>query len=62
MKAACRRAEFSSPCIAIRQEKSRVAKEVLKASGTEDVSSTGESSVDKGTDRDVASKAARGTH
>src|ERR1017187_3455951 len=38
------------------------AKEVLKASGAEDVSSTGESSVDKGTDRDVASKPARGTH
>jgi hypothetical protein len=38
------------------------AKEVLKASGAEDVSSTGESSVDKETDRDVASKAARGTH
>jgi hypothetical protein len=38
------------------------AKEVLKASGAEDVSSTGESSVDKGTDRDVASKSARGTH
>jgi hypothetical protein len=39
------------------------AKEVLKASGAEDVSSTGESSVDtKTTDRDVASKAARGTY
>src|ERR1700688_2279565 len=39
------------------------AKEVLKASGAEDVSSTGESSVDtKTTDRDVTSKAARGTH
>ena len=39
------------------------AKEVLKASGAEDVSSTGESSADTNkTDRDVASKAARGTH
>ena len=39
------------------------AKEVLKATGAEDVSSTGESSVDtKATDRDVASKATRGTH
>ena len=39
------------------------AKEVLKATGAEDVSSTGESSVHtKTTDRDVASKAARGTH
>ena len=38
------------------------AKEVVKATGAEDVSSTGESSVDtKTTDRDVASKAARGT-
>src|SRR6202521_4274193 len=38
------------------------AKEVLTASGAEDVSSTGESSVDsKTTDRDVASKAVRGT-
>src|SRR6202795_3889322 len=38
------------------------AKEVLKASGAEDVSSTGESSVDtKETDRGVAGKAARGT-
>jgi len=36
------------------------AKEVLKASGAEDVSSTGESSVDdKQTDRDAAAKAAR---
>ena len=39
------------------------AEEVLKASGAEDVSSTGESSVDtKTTDRNVAGKAARGTH
>src|SRR6202051_1678478 len=39
------------------------AKEVLKATGADDVSSTGESSVDtKTTDRDVTSKAARGTH
>src|SRR5450631_771253 len=38
------------------------AKEVLKASGAEDVSSTGESSVDIGTDPDVARKAAHGTH
>src|SRR6202049_3844798 len=38
------------------------AKELLKASGAEDVSSTGESSVDKETGRDVASKAARGAH
>src|ERR1700688_2434099 len=39
------------------------AKEVLKATGAEDVSSTGESSVDTNTtDRDVDSKAARGTH
>ena len=38
------------------------AKEVVKATGAEDVSSTGESSVDtKITDRDVASTAARGT-
>src|ERR1017187_9180397 len=38
-------------------------KEVLKATGAEDVSSTGESSVDTNTtDRDVASKDARGTH
>jgi len=38
------------------------AKEVLKSSGAEDVSSTGESSVDtKTTDRDISSKAARGT-
>jgi hypothetical protein len=36
------------------------AKEVLKATGAEDVSSTGESSVDdKQTDRDAAAKAAR---
>jgi hypothetical protein len=39
------------------------AKEVLKVTGAEDVSSTGESSVDtKTTDRDVASKAARGNY
>ena len=39
------------------------AKEVVKSSGAEDVSSTGESAVDtKATDRDVASKAARRTH
>jgi len=39
------------------------AKEVLKATGAEDVSSTGESSVDtKTTDRDVSSKAARGNY
>jgi hypothetical protein len=38
------------------------AKEVLKNTGAEDVSSTGEASVDtKQTDRDVA-KAARSTH
>jgi hypothetical protein len=38
------------------------AKEVLKATGAEDVSSTGESSVDtKNTDRDLAATAARGT-
>jgi hypothetical protein len=38
------------------------AKEVLKATSAEDVSSTGESSVDtKTTDRDVASKTAPGT-
>src|ERR1700684_743963 len=44
-------------------EEIKRAKEVLKATGGEDVSSTGESSVDtKATDRDVASKAARGTH
>ena len=43
-------------------EEIKRAKEVLKATGAEDVSSTGESSVDtKETDRDVASKAARGT-
>ena len=42
-------------------EEIKRAKEVLKVTGGEDVSSTGESSVDKGTDRDVASKAARGT-
>jgi hypothetical protein len=39
------------------------AKEVLKVTGAEDVSSTGESSVDTKTkDRDVASKAARGNY
>src|ERR1700688_3905025 len=39
------------------------AKEVLKVTGAEDVSSTGESSVDtKAIDRDVASKAARGNY
>src|ERR1700730_2396914 len=39
------------------------AKEVLKTTGAEAVSSTGESSVDtNGTDRGVASKAARGIH
>src|ERR1039457_6973859 len=39
------------------------SKEVLKATGAEDVSSTGESSVDTNkTDADRASKAARGTH
>jgi hypothetical protein len=44
-------------------EEIKRAKEVLKVTGAEDVSSTGESSVDtKTTDRDVASKAARGTH
>src|SRR6202140_4655186 len=38
------------------------AKEVVKSSGAEDVSSTGESSVDmKTTNREVANKAARGT-
>jgi hypothetical protein len=38
------------------------AREVLKATGGEDVSSTGESSVDaKNTDRDLAGTAARGT-
>jgi len=43
-------------------EKIKRAKEVLKATGAEDVSSTGESSVDtKTTDRDAASRAARGT-
>src|ERR1700675_2334818 len=43
-------------------EEIKRAKEVLKASGAEDVSSTGESSVDtKETDRGVAGKAARGT-
>src|ERR1700676_5059026 len=39
------------------------AKEVLKTTGAESISSTGESSLDtKGTDRGVASKAARGIH
>ena len=42
-------------------EEIKRAKEVLKVTGAEDVSSTGESSVDtKKTDRDAASKAARG--
>ena len=42
-------------------EEIKRAKEVLKATGAEDVSSTGESSVDtKQTDRDAAAKAARG--
>src|ERR1700686_5194060 len=41
-------------------EEIKRAKEVLKATGAEDVSSTGESSVDdKQTDRDAAAKAAR---
>ena len=44
-------------------EEIKRAKEVLKATGGEDVSSTGESSVDtKAIDRDVASKAARGNY
>src|ERR1035438_5171034 len=43
-------------------EEIKRAKEVLKATGAEDVSSAGESSVDsKTTDRDVASKTAPGT-
>ena len=43
-------------------EEIKRSKEVLKATGAEDVSSTGESSTDtKTTDRDAASKAARGT-
>jgi hypothetical protein len=43
-------------------EEIKRAKEVLKVTGAEDVSSTGESSVDtKQTDRDAVSKAARGT-
>src|ERR1700674_4810087 len=43
-------------------EEIKRAKEVLKVTGAEDVSSTGESSVDtKKTDSDAASKAARGT-
>jgi hypothetical protein len=37
------------------------AKEILKTAGGEDVSSTGESSVDTKTDRDLAGTAARGT-
>jgi hypothetical protein len=38
-------------------------KEVLKVTNAEDVSSTGEGSVDtKQTDRDAATKVARGTH
>ena len=41
-------------------EKIKLAKEILKASGGEDVSSTGESSVNtKETDREAAAKAAR---
>jgi hypothetical protein len=44
-------------------EEIKRAKEVLKATGGEDVSSTGESSVDTGkTDRDLTGTAARGTH
>jgi hypothetical protein len=43
-------------------EEIKRAEEVLKATGAEDVSSTGESSTDiKTADRDAASKAARGT-
>jgi hypothetical protein len=43
-------------------EEIKRAKEVVERTGGEDVSSTGESSTDaKKTDRDVASKAARGT-
>jgi hypothetical protein len=43
-------------------EEIKLAKEVMKRTGGEDVSSTGESSVDiKKADPDVASKAARGT-
>src|SRR6202166_3960801 len=43
-------------------EEIKRAKEVLKSTGGEDISSTRESSVDtKPTDRDVTSKAARGT-
>src|ERR1700694_3200071 len=39
------------------------AKAVVKSTGAESISSTGESSIDtKGTDRGVASKAARGIH
>src|SRR6202166_2395796 len=39
------------------------AKEVLKVTGAEDVSSTGESSIDtKAADQNIASKAARGTN
>jgi hypothetical protein len=44
-------------------EEIKRAKEVLKATNAEDVSSAGESSVSSGaTDRDIASKAARGTY
>jgi hypothetical protein len=44
-------------------EEIKRAKQVIEQTGGEDVSSTGESSVDtKATDRDVSSKAARGTH
>ena len=44
-------------------EEIKRAKEVLKATGAEDVSSTGESSTDtKTTDRDVTGKAARGNY
>src|ERR1700680_430124 len=44
-------------------EEIKRAKEVLKATGAEDVSSTGESSRDtKTTDRDVTGKAARGNY
>jgi hypothetical protein len=44
-------------------EEIKRAKEVLKTTGAEDVSSTGEASVDtKATDRDTASKAVRGNY
>jgi hypothetical protein len=44
-------------------EEIKRSKEVLKATGAEDVSSTGESSVDKSkSDRGVATKAAGGTY